>query len=164
MTIKSQLAQARAVLSVQSQRSCLSLRAGIPILGHRFEGHRDKRSESCRQESAEGFDGQENARRTGATGPPAAPRRRRRQRLLAATHLKPTWSATGVPRRAIRRSIWRSPKTRNLPGRPRRRVSRPLNLRAIWLRPVTSSSWNLRTRARWLAPSSLWDPTRGNLS
>lgn len=94
--------------------------------------------------------------------PEPPPTRRRRQRLPAATHQKPTWSASGVPRRAIRRSIWRSPKNRNLPRRPRLREIQRCSLRGNWLRPAKSSSWKPRTRARWPAPSlnDTWPPVR----
>ena len=94
--------------------------------------------------------------------PEPPPTRRRRQRLPAATHQKPTWSASGVPRRAIRRSIWRSPKNRNLPRRPRLREIQRCSLRGNWLRPAMSSSWKPRTRARWPAPSlnDTWPPVR----
>ena len=80
----------------------------------------------------------------------------------AATRRKPTWSATGGPRPAIRRSIWRSPKIRSSPGRPRRPASRRWNSKGNWLRPATSSSWKARTRARWPAPSSRSGPTSGS--
>ena len=42
----------------------------------------------------------------------------------APRHRRPIWSANGGPRRATRRSTWRSAKTRNSPGRRHRRESR----------------------------------------